>query len=48
MQFVKNLLIYVFGVFTFIVFVRYCFYEDFIPKVILIDVTAVGLFHKIV
>ena len=33
MQFVKNVLIYVFGVFTFGSY--YCFYEGFIPKFIL-------------
>ena len=36
MQFVKNVLVCVFGVFTFSVFC-YCFYEGFIPKIILVS-----------
>ena len=36
MQFVKNVLVYIFGVFTFSVFC-YCFYEDFIPKITLVS-----------
>ena len=35
MQFVKNVLVYVFGVFTFSF--CYCFYEDFIHKTILVS-----------
>ena len=36
MLFVKNVLVYVFGIFTFSVF-GYCFYEDFIPEIILVS-----------
>ena len=35
-QFVNNVLVCVFGVFTFSVFC-YCFYEGFIPKIILLS-----------
>ena len=35
MQFLKNVLVYVFGVFTFSV--CYCFYEGFIHKIILVS-----------
>ena len=35
MQFVKNVLVYVFGVFTFSF--SYCFYEGFIHKIILVS-----------